>query len=394
MSIRSTVVVTVFLLALAAAASAQAPDSGRVAAPPAPGRDRVAARAQASTRLSTARRTVITTAAQRVSPAVVTVSVEATRMVRVDPFAGFFRDPFFDQFMGGRDVPQRISGLGSGVVITADGLVLTNEHVVRDAQKVTVTLPDNRSFPAEVLGASAAYDLAVLRLKGGTRLPVAPLGGSDDLVVGEWAIAIGNPFGNLIDNPQPTVTAGVISATDRDIKTGTTDTGVYKHMIQTDAAINPGNSGGALANADGEVIGINTFILSQTGGSIGLGFAIPIGVGRRVVDEVTRFGRVRMAWPGMQVQVVDEALAGQLGWSAPGGMVVTRVNAGGPAAKAGLRVKDRIRRVNGRTVNDVEGMRASVYGRFVGDHLAVELERDGASLKLDLVLAEAPTEAP
>jgi serine protease Do len=363
---------------LPAVAGAQRPDSSRGVA-----------RAQLGAQLSAARRNVISAAAQRVSPAVVTVSVEATRMVRVAPFGGLFRDPFFDQFMPAPEQAQRISGLGSGVIVDAAGLVLTNEHVVRDAQKVSVTLPDGRQFPAEVLGGSTAYDLAVLRIKG-SRLPAAPLGHSDDLVVGEWAIAIGNPFGNLLENTEPTVTAGVISATDRDIKGGATETGVYKHMVQTDAAINPGNSGGALVNADGEVIGVNTFILSGSGGSVGIGFAIPIDLARRIVDEVTRYGRVRVAWPGMQVQVVDDRLAQQLGWQDEGGMVVTRVTPGGPAAKAGMHVRDRIRRVNGRAVNSVDDIQASVYGLFVGDRLTLTLEREGRTLVLPLVLAEAP----
>jgi serine protease Do len=361
-----------------AGAQAQRPDSSRAVG-----------RARASAQLSAARRNVISAAAQSVSPAVVTVSVEATRMVRMAPFGGLFRDPFFDQFMPAPEAAQRISGLGSGVIVDAGGLVLTNEHVVREAQKVTVTLPDGRQFPAEVLGGSTAYDLAVLRIKG-SRLPAAPLGHSDDLVVGEWAIAIGNPFGNLLENTEPTVTAGVISATDRDIKGGATETGVYKHMIQTDAAINPGNSGGALVNADGDVIGINTFILSGSGGSVGIGFAIPIDLARRVLDEVTRLGRVRVAWPGMQVQVVDARLAQQLGWTDEGGMVVTRVTAGGPAAKAGVQVRDRIRRVNGRAVDSVDDIQASVYGLFVGDRLTLTIERGGLTLTLPLVLAEAP----
>ena len=348
-----------------------------------------AGRSQASAGISEARRSVITTAAQRASPAVVTVWVEATRMVRVDPFAGLFRDPFFNQFVPSPERAQRITGLGSGVIVDASGLVLTNEHVVREADSVKVTLPDGRQFSARVLGSSPAYDLAVLRVPG-TRLPVATLGRSGDLVVGEWAIAIGNPFGNLLENPEPTVTAGVISATDRDIKGGATETGIYKHMIQTDAAINPGNSGGALVNADGEVIGINTFILSGSGGSVGIGFAIPSDLARRILDEVVRFGRVRIAWPGMQVQVVDQRLAEQLGWAQDGGLVVTRVTPGGPAAQAGVRVRDRIWRVNRRSVNTVDDVQGSVYGLFVGDRLDLSLERDGRPLAAQIVLAEAP----
>jgi S1-C subfamily serine protease len=161
-------------------------------------------------------------------------------------------------------------------------------------------------------------------------------------------------------------------------------------MIQTDAAINPGNSGGALVNADGDVIGINTFILSGSGGSVGIGFAIPIDLARRILDEVTRYGRVRVAWPGMQVQVVDGHLAQQLGWADEGGMVVTGVDPGGPAAEAGVQVRDRVRKVNGRVVNSVDDIQASVYGRFIGDELTLTLEREGRALTLTVLLAEAP----
>src|SRR5262249_32870665 len=161
---------------------------------------------------------------------------------------GLFHDEFFERFAPPLEYRQRIPGLGSGVIVDSDGLVLTNEHVVHDAEKITVTLTDGRQLPATLLGSSSTYDLAVLRVKGG-KLPVAPLGQSSGLLVGEWAIAIGNPFGFLLNDPQPTVTAGVISATRRDIKSDATSSGVYKNMIQTDAAINPGNSGGPLVNA-------------------------------------------------------------------------------------------------------------------------------------------------
>jgi serine protease Do len=221
---------------------------------------------------------------------------------------------------------ERIPGLGSGVIVDSRGLVLTNEHVVRNAEQVTVTLTDGRQLPARVLGSSATYDLAVLKIEA-QKLPVAAFGNSDKLVVGEWAIAIGNPFGYLLNDTQPTVTAGVISAMRRDIKSEATDTGVYKNMIQTDAAINPGNSGGPLVNGDGEVIGINTFIFTRGGGSLGIGFAIPINLARRIMDEIDKFGRVRAAWPGMQVQLVTAYLARRLGFEDTGGLVVSRISA-------------------------------------------------------------------
>ena len=339
--------------------------------------------------VSRSRRTAIVTAAERVSPAVVSVSVVATRVVRADPFGMPFRDEFFDRFFPQSVYRERVPGLGSGVIVDAEGIVVTNSHVVRNAEEIHVNLPDGRKFEAKLLGDSPIYDLAVLKIEG-PKLPVARLGNSDSLVVGEWAIAIGNPFGTLIEDSQPTVTAGVVSATRRDIKAEATPSGMYKNMIQTDASINPGNSGGALVNADGEVIGINAFIFTNSGGSIGLGFAIPINLVKRVTAEIRRYGRVRVAWPGMSLQAVTPALAQRLGWNEPGGLVVSGIDKGGPADRAGVKTLDRIRRVNSRVTNDVEDAQSSIYGSQVGDKLTLEVERDGKSRTVTLVLEEAP----
>jgi serine protease Do len=341
------------------------------------------------------RRSAIVSAAQRVSPAVVSVSVVGTRVVRSDPFGGLMHDEFFDRFFPRSEYRQKVEGMGSGVIVDASGIVLTNSHVIREAEQIKVNLPDGRSFDAKVLGDSRVYDLAVLKVEKaeGQKLPVAPLGDSDSLVVGEWAIAIGNPFGMLIEDTQPSVTAGVVSATRRDIKAEASDNdgaGIYKNMIQTDAAINPGNSGGALVNGDGEVIGINTFIFTSGGGSIGLGFAIPINMAKILLAEIDKYGRVRLAWPGMQVQPVTELLARRLGWNDVAGLVVTRVDPAGPAARVGVRVGDRIRRVNGRLTNTVDDVQASIYGARVGDELALDAERDGRKLTLRVPLEEAP----
>jgi len=339
--------------------------------------------------LSRSRRTAIVTAAERVSPAVVSVSVVTTQTVRADTFGLPFRDEFFDRFFPQSVYQQKVPGLGSGVIVDPAGIILTNSHVIRNADDVRVNLPDGRHFTAKVLGDSPVYDLAVLKVDG-DRLPVAKLGDSDSLVVGEWAIAIGNPFGFLIADSQPTVTAGVISATRRDIKAEATESGMYKNMIQTDAAINPGNSGGALVNADGEVIGVNTFIFTSGGGSIGLGFAIPINLAKRVLDEVKRYGRVRVAWPGMSVQPLTDAVARRLGWTVSGGLVVSGVDKDGPADRAGIRPLDRILKVNGRVTNDVEDAQSSIYGARVGDQLTLDVEREGKPRKVTLTLEEAP----
>jgi len=370
----------VAVAALAAPAAAQAPRGAHPAAAP----ERVDPAS-----LSRSRRTAIVTGAQRVSPAVVSVSVVTTRVVRADPFGMPFHDEFFDRFFPQSLYRERVPGLGSGVIVDDAGIVLTNSHVIRDAEDIKVNLPDGRHFDAKLLGDSPVYDLAVLKITG-DKLPVAPLGDSDSLVVGEWAIAIGNPFGFLLEDSQPTVTAGVVSATRRDIKAEATSSGMYKNMIQTDAAINPGNSGGALVNADGEVIGINTFIFTNSGGSIGLGFAIPINLAKKVLAEVQRYGRVRVAWPGMTVQAVSDMVARRLGWDQPGGLVVSAVDRGGPAERAGIRPLDRIRKVNGRITNDVEDAQSSIYGAQVGDRLTLEVEREGKPRTFVLTLEEAP----
>ncbi len=340
--------------------------------------------------VSHSRRTAIVTAAQRVSPAVVSVAVVTTRTVRADPFGMPFRDEFFDRFFPPSVYQEKVPGLGSGVIVDASGIVVTNSHVVRNAEDIKVNLPDGRHFDAKLLGDSPIYDLAVLKIEAG-HLPVAVLGNSDSLVVGEWAIAIGNPFGYLIEDSQPTVTAGVVSATRRDIKAEATPSGMYRNMIQTDAAINPGNSGGALVNVDGEVIGVNTFIFTNSGGSIGLGFAIPVNLAKRVLEEVRRYGRVRVAWPGMTVQPVTELVARRLGWAEPGGLVISGIDAGGPAERAGMRPLDRIRKVNSHVTNDVEHAQSSIYGAQVGDHLTLEVERDGKTRTVTLTLEEAPS---
>jgi serine protease Do len=349
--------------------------------------------ADAQSSIAASRRTAIVSAAEKVSPSVVSVSVITTRVVRADPFGGRMRDEFFDRFFPPTEYLQKIPGLGSGVIVDPDGLILTNEHVVRNADEVKVTLADGREFPAKVLGGSETYDLAVLKVEA-ARLPVARLGDSDRLLVGEWAIAIGSPFGYLLDDTQPTITAGVVSATRRDIKSEATATGVYKNMIQTDAAINPGNSGGPLVNADGEVIGINAFIFTQGGGSIGLGFAIPINLAKRILGEIQTYGRVRQAWPGMTVQAVTPYLARRLGFAEPGGLVVSRVEASGPAARGGVRVGDRIRMVNGQAIRTVDDAQRSIYGAGVGDELRLAVERQGKAMELSLRLAEAPRAAP
>jgi len=351
--------------------------------------------AGAGDQITASRRNALVRAAERAMPAVVSISVTRTRIVRENPFLSFFPDEFFERFYPGAESREDVPGLGSGVIVGADGALLTNEHVVRGAEEIRVTLPDGRTFPAVVLGGSPVYDLAVLKVDaGGAKLPVAKLAANDDLIVGEWAIAIGNPFGFLLNDPQPSITVGVVSATRRDIKGGVAEGGIYKNMIQTDAAINPGNSGGPLVNGLGEVIGINTFIFTRGGGSLGMGFAIPIGTAKRILEEIRKYGRIRLAWSGLQVQPVTPYLAARLSIAKPGGLVVSRVEPKSPAAGAGVRVGDIIYRVNGEAVNTAEDAQRSIFGAGVGDRVRLELERQGHAEDVVITLAEHPEATP
>ena len=367
----------VLLLALAAAAHAAEAPPGRAPAT-----------------IDDSRKSAIVTASRRAMPAVVSISVLQTQVVRDNPFYSFFPDEFFDRFYPQFERKEEMPSLGSGVIVDAAGTVLTNDHVVRNADEIKVTLPDGRTFTAKVLGESPVYDLAILVMDTkGAKVPVAALGTSSDLIVGEWAIAIGNPFGFLLNDPSPSVTAGVVSATRRDIKGGVAEGGIYKNMIQTDAAINPGNSGGPLVNGRGEVIGINTFIFTRGGGSLGMGFAIPIDTAKRLLAEVRRYGRIRLAWSGMQVQPVTPYLASRLGIEKPGGLVISRVDPKSPAIAAGVQVGDIIYKVNGEAVNTAEDAQRSIFGAGVGDTVRLSLERKGTPVTTSLVLGEMPARA-
>jgi serine protease Do len=331
------------------------------------------------------RRTAVVRAAERVGPAVVSISVTQIRMVRggADPF-----ERFFAPFAPPRTYGQEIPSLGSGVILDSRGIVVTNEHVIRDATEIKVSLPDGRTFPGTVVSADRTYDLAVLRISG-ERLPAAPVGDSDDLLVGEWAIALGNPFGFLLNAYQPTVTAGVISATNRDIKPDQEGEAFYKSMIQTDAAINPGNSGGPLVNGLGEVIGINTFIFSTSGGSLGIGFAIPINTVVRVVREILEYGRVRPVWIGIRVQEISQMVANYFRIRDRRGLLVWGIEERSPADRAGVKVGDIIREVNGQPVTRAVDAQQRIFGATIGDRIRLRLEREGERRDVTIVLEEA-----
>jgi len=339
--------------------------------------------------LEFSRRTAIVRAAERVGPATVSISATGRRLVRTAPTAQdeFFRR-FFGGFLPGRVYEEERHTFGSGVVIDADGYVLTNEHVVRGFEDVQVVLTDGRAFDGSVLGGDPRYDLAVVKIEGES-LPVAPLGDSDDIMVGEWAVAIGNPFGNLLSDRQPTVTAGVVSAVNRDVISDDASPAIYKDMIQTDAAINPGNSGGPLANSSGEVIGINSFIFSMSGGSEGVGFAIPINTARNVIDEMIQFGRVRDIWVGIAIQELTPGLYERLNLGEVRGVLASFVEPGSPSYRAGIREGDIIVAVNGEPVGNIREARRAIFGSRVGDIIMLSIRRGTATLDFEVTVEEA-----
>ena len=307
--------------------------------------------------LSDSRTTAIVRAARNVAPAVVTIAVRGQEQVRQRTVWGEYL------------VPRETQGLGSGFIIDQHGSVLTNHHVVEGATEILVTLPDIRDFNARLVGSDPRNDIAVLALEGASNLPVAPIGTSSDLMIGEWTVAIGNPFGGLLSNPEPSVTAGVVSALDRHIVPKGYDEEFHLGMIQTDAAINPGNSGGPLVNALGEVIGINSSILSRSGGSDGLGFAIPIDRALRIASDLLEYGEVRRAWLGMEVNAVE---ADDFGRSR--GVRIVRVVPGSPAATAGIRAGSRLVRAGGTRMATPLDFEAVKLGLHAGDRIELEVE--------------------
>ncbi|HUF11475.1 MAG TPA: trypsin-like peptidase domain-containing protein [Longimicrobiales bacterium] len=332
--------------------------------------------------LDASRRTAIVRAAERVGPSVVSVYVARTEQVQPRTLLESFFMP--------RDAQREVTGLGSGFIIDAEGLVVTNEHVVRGASVVGVTLPDGRDLEARIVGVDDVNDLALLRVlppDGETlRLPVAPLGDSDDILTGEWVVAIGNPLGFILATPGPTVTAGVVSGVSRDIIPFGDDRGVYFDMIQTDASINPGNSGGPLVNALGEVIGVNSSIISRGGGSEGLGFAIPIDRVRRVVSELLSEGRVRRAWVGVDVEAAQPNR-----WGHSREVVITAVAPGSPGAEAGLRVGHVIERVGNRLIRTPLDWEAALIEARVGAGVEVVVRDDARARTLRLTPRDLPS---
>jgi len=318
---------------------------------------------------------------KRVAPAVVNVY---TRSVVQQPVNPFFNDPFFRQFFGGGGAlsRQRVQqSLGSGVIVRGDGTILTNNHVIQGGTDIVVALSDKREFKAKVVLADPRTDLAVLKIDSkGETFPTLPLADSDRVQVGDLVLAVGDPFG-----VGQTVTMGIVSALAR-TQVSASD---YQFFIQTDAAINPGNSGGALVTTDGKLAGINTSIVSNSGGSVGIGFAIPSNMAKRILEGAGS-GGVKLAWFGADGQAVNSDIAHSIGLSRPGGVLLKSVYPGGPADKAGLSVGDVVLAIDGVPVDDMQGLNYRIATHKAGDAPSMKVSADGHVRDVSVKLALPP----
>ncbi len=350
------------------------------------------ARGRILEQVSNSRRTAITDVIKKAEPAVVGITVTQVREYRaVNPM---FNDPLFRYFFGApeRTYRQKVENLGSGFVISPDGYIVTNEHVVHMASEIVVTFESGASMKADVIGTDYDTDIALLKVDGKalSHMSIAP---TDDILVGEWVIAIGNPFGLFKVNDQASVSVGVVSAVGRNFERQE-DGRLYRNMIQTDAAINPGNSGGPLVNVLGDVIGVNTFIFTGGGsGSVGVGFALPASVLRDVVSELRQRGSVdRDFWTGLYVQGIDRMIAMSVGFSGKGGVIVTEVDKNSPGARAGIQAEDIITEIENTPIMDAQGIR-KYFGNHdlrVGDQLKMKIFRGGKTFTVSLRLEARP----
>ena len=323
--------------------------------------------------LDESRNNAITRAVARVSASVVGINVIQMRQYR-DPY--FSDDPFFRWFFGDRSYRQEVKGLGSGFIISPDGYIITNDHVAGNATEITVTMTNGERMKAELVGSDPFTDIALLKVDA-KDLPYLTLGNSDDIIIGEWAIAFGNPFGLFEINDKPTVTVGVISSVGMNL--GRIESRYYREMIETDAAINGGNSGGPLVNSQGEVIGVNTLIF--TGGQsttfVGYGFAVPINKVKGIAAELRKHGTVvRDVYAGFDAQPVDRRIARYFGMTRAEGVIVTDLDRDGPASKAGVKVGDIILSVNKQKIGGVDDLQVALYDSKPGDDWEMEVLRE------------------
>ena len=339
--------------------------------------------------INKSRETAITRAIERVSPAVASINVIQLKEVAT---RSPFYDPFFQHFFPYELHRQRIKSSGSGVVVSPDGYVITNYHVVENALEIIVTLPGGEEYEAVVIGTDSMTDLALLKLEGGN-FPFATLGNSDELIIGEWVVALGNPYGLFDVSDQPTATAGIISAVNMDF--GQQKSGqVFQNMIQTDAAINPGNSGGPLVNSHGEVVGINTFIFTGSAnsqGSIGIGFAIPIIHAKNIAEELKTKGNIdRSYFTGIQVQPLNKRIIRYLDLPVKSGVIIVEIGKGSPAEKAKLKLADIILSVNGIQVKTAGDIKEIILNQDLrsGDDLNIKFYRNNQEKTVTMKLGK------
>lgn len=335
--------------------------------------------------------------------AVVSISTERTEKIKggrrfyfrspfgASPFEGddHFRKYFEDFFGELPDREYKQMGLGSGVIIDSRGYILTNQHVIDEADKITVTLSDGRNFKGVIKGQDARSDVAIIQINAGD-LPVASLGDSDNLKIGQWVVAIGNPFAFAMQNPEPTVTVGVISALHRSLSRALGRNRDYNDLIQTDAAINPGNSGGPLVNLEGAVVGINVAIFSTSGGYQGVGFAVPINNAKKIISNLIEGKKITYGWFGVTVQDLTEELAKYFGLFEKKGALVVSIMQDSPAQKAGIKESDIIRQFDNKAVNNVRELLNAVGKSEVGRKVKVVVLRDKKEVTLTVEVGERP----
>jgi serine protease Do len=337
--------------------------------------------------INKSRKNILTETVKSVSPAVVGINVTEIRQYQ-DPFNSFFDDPFFRQFFGNRgSYSQKVKGLGSGFIISEDGYILTNDHVAGNATEVTVTMTNGKHYKARIIGSDPVTDICLLKIDE-SNLPYIAFGNSNDVIIGEWVIALGNPFGLFELNDKPTVTVGVISATGMNLEP--INNRYYLNMLQTDAAINGGNSGGPLVNSLGEVIGMNTLIFtggSGAQGNIGLGFAIPINKIKRIIDELRENGKIDRDFDiGLRIQSLDETIANYYNLSDTRGVIITQVLPKSPASRSGIKVGDIILQVDDYKINNEQTL-IGVFQEFrTGQTISIKLLRDNEQLTKKMLL--------
>ncbi len=341
---------------------------------------------QNNSAIGNSRNNIITETVKKVSPAVVGINVTEIRQYQ-DPFGSMFDDPFFKQFFHNRSYSEKVKGLGSGFIISPDGYIVTNDHVAGNATEITVTMTNGKHYEAKVVGSDPITDICLLKVDA-SDLPYEILGNSSDVMIGEWVIALGNPFGLFEVNDKPTVTVGVISSTGMNLEP--IDNRYYINMLQTDAAINGGNSGGPLVNSDGEVIGMNTLIFTGgngSQGSIGLGFAIPIDKIKRIVSELKENGKIDRDFdPGMRIQTIDQQIADYYKLNDTRGVIVTQILPESPAKKAGLKVGDIILQVESYRINDDQTI-IGVFQEFrKGQTVSLQILRDNKPMTIKMKL--------